>query len=458
MPRRWDATRVAELTEKEKSICASLSECTDKLQQMYATDGAMPDADLEIYNRENLRHGQLTRDLQTIRAEIADYQDSNPVRVAQTRDAPLNRFVRGGAEELDADERARFLGDAHEASQFAGATGQVFLIDSDFSTTPPGGGTPIVEEQIRPRPVEQLQFYGGAAQMCQQFNTASGNEFRIPQADDASTEGVILGEQGADVNAQDINFDDITFYSKTAHSRTIPITREMMTDGIFDVGAYAQRLATRRMGRAWDKVFTTGGPFTSNGQPPETAIIGVHSVARDGNTTEGSNTVSFADIVKLIYTVPRAYREGGEMGEGGFTPEGGGRIGFLISDAMESHIRQMVDQDGRPLWQPHNSSIAESAMGGMILGYPYMVSGSLAGTLADGETNSMLFGNFSYYACRMIGGMEIFRFQDSRTMQKNQIEILGFSRRFGRAMVKGRNANNAAYQGIDMIRRLVIKA
>ena len=459
--KRWDAQKVADLKEAEKAIMASLSEATDKLQTMYAVDGPMSEADREIYDRENLRHAQKTRELQTVRHELGMYEFTDPKAVAASKDNPLQRFIREGAGGLDADERERFLNENGEAAAFAGSgSGMVFQIDSDFSTTPEGGGTPIVEETIRPSPVEQLQYYGGAARMCQQFTTASGNEFRLPQADDASTEGVILGEQGADVNEQDIEFTDLTFYSKTAHSRTIPITREMLTDGIFDVAGYAQRLAVRRMGRAWDKAFTTGGTVPATGLPEATSIIGVHTAARNGNQTEGSNTVTFADIVNLIYQVPRAYRDGGEGGEGGFTPESGGMIGFLISDAMESAIRRMVDDDGRPLWQPHNSSIAESAMGGMIVGYPYMVSGSLDGTLADNETTSMMFGNFGYYGCRMIGGMDIFRFQDSRTMQKNRIEILGFSRRFGRLMVPGELAStgNPRWQGADMIRRLVIRA
>ena len=146
MAKKWNAQRVADLTEQETALKTQLAECTDKLQQMYATDGAMSDADREVYDRENLRHGQLTRDLQTVRHERSEYDFTDPAKVEAAKDSTLQRFIRGGSRELDADEKERFMGDNSEASKFAGGNGEVFMIDSDFSTSPPGGGTPIVEE------------------------------------------------------------------------------------------------------------------------------------------------------------------------------------------------------------------------------------------------------------------------------------------------------------------------
>ena len=46
----------------------------------------------------------------------------------------------------------------------------------------------------------------------------------------------------------------------------------------------------------------------------------------------------------------------------------------------------------------------------------------------------MLFGNFSYYGIRTVRAFELFRFMDSRTMQKNTVECLAFARRDARFM------------------------
>ena len=66
----------------------------------------------------------------------------------------------------------------------------------------------------------------------------------------------------------------------------------------------------------------------------------------------------------------------------------------------------------------------------MLNGWPYVVNGDMAAVAASAIP--MLFGNFSYYACRTVAEVEIFRFMDSNTMQTNSIQIIGFSRRDAR--------------------------
>ena len=118
----------------------------------------------------------------------------------------------------------------------------------------------------------------------------------------------------------------------------------------------------------------------------------------------------------------------GEGGEGAFMPEGGGMIGYMISDGCEKVLRVLTDTDARPLWLP---SVREGTPD-TYNGYPVVVNGHMVDPATG--TVPMLFGNFAYYAIRTVRAFELFRFMDSRTMQKNTVECLAFARRDARYM------------------------
>ena len=51
--------------------------------------------------------------------------------------------------------------------------------------------------------------------------------------------------------------------------------------------------------------------------------------------------------------VDLAYLQGDEGGEGGFTDENGGMIGWMMHRNVEKQLRSAVDTDGRPIWSPN---------------------------------------------------------------------------------------------------------
>ena len=57
---------------------------------------------------------------------------------------------------------------------------------------------------------------------------------------------------------------------------------------------------------------------------------------------------------------------------------------------------------------------------------------------------------FGYYGIRTVRSVEIFRFMDSRTMQKNTIECLAFSRRDARPMGAIVSSACEAYASLTM--------
>ena len=424
--RIWNEQKMADLVAEQARLSGLLSVASLRLNEMRESDTAWDGLRSEVYNRDQMFHAQVTRELSLTNSEIGVLENFRPSAVRETAESPFTRFLKQGENGLAQDERETMLGEIVDGSVPNGG-GLTFIIrPEDQTTSDTASGQELVPETISPNVVDRLSHYGGISKMAQQFMTSTGNEFRVPQHDEATAEGEILAAQSTDVAVAALaNFGVVTFGAKTASSKAIKITREMLQDSIIDVASFAARRAVRRMGRSWDKEFTTGA--TSGG------AVGVTGAAAAGITTATTLVVTYDEFVNLVYKVNRAYREGGEDGEGGISSMMGGRIGFLMSDAMEMLIRKVKDTAGRPLWWPQAvSSGLTGPLPSTFMNYPYEVSGPMDGIVSTKVP--MLFGNFSYYGIRTVSAVEIFRFQDSRTMQDNSIEILGFSRRDARAM------------------------
>ena len=418
---RFDPQKLADLVDEESRLQISLREIGTELNEMQASDAAWDEPRQAAYERHQLKHGQVTRELQTVRAERQRYELQEPKAAQHASETAFGRWLRGGDGALEATERERYLGDIADSGLPNGG-GQTFRLEAAASASDAPSGEEAVQEEVPPRIIDRLAYYGGVARMAQGFLTGTGGEYRIPQMDAASQEGEILGAQDTTVTEQALpNIGAQVFGAKTGSSKPILITRELQQDAVFDIVSYVERQALRRMGRIWNKVFTVTQAGT--GMP-----VGVVSSAIAGITAASQSAITWEELTNLIYAINRAYREMDEQGEGGFGSEGGGRIGYMISDNAEKAMRVLTDADGRPLWVPSTREGAPS----MLNGFPYVVNGHMDDVAAGNVP--MLFGNFSYYGIRTVRRVEIFRFMDSRTMQNNAIECLAFSRRDGRPM------------------------
>ena len=441
----WDEGLLAEYTAREDQLVAKLDEVSDKLNQSYESDN-WDSAKRSQYLIDQNRHKQVAEDLKEVRLKIDNMNLVKPQQELPERAQAFGRFLLRGIDGLARDEVDLYM-DERIDSAIPGGGGMTFVIaPENITRSDDASGENLVQETVVPKVVESLAYYGGIAKVAKQFMTNKGGDYQVPNNDSKDIKGRIDVEQAVPVSQEDIpNFGNVTFKAFIGNSKTIRITRDMITDSVINLEAYANEAVVRRMGRAWDEVFTRGNKAAS----PE--IPGVMQLAKDGVTTASNKAVTYSEMVSLAYTIDEAYRTNmGEGGEGGLRPEMGGTIGFLISDGLEQILMQMVDNDGRPIWRPMAGSALENPKGSMIFNYPYVKSGSLDG-IGAGKTIG-LFGNFSYYGIRTVKMVEIFRFQDSRTMQTNSIEILGFSRR------DGRNCAPLVGGKLDQISALKLKA
>ena len=422
---RFDPQVLADLVTEEARLNAEVITVAEAMNELNATD-SWDEGKLNSFSAMNIRHAQLTRERDSVRVQRERYEVLTPA-TREAQESPIARWIRDGDKALSAEELSQFEpSDDWSPEQIQGEAGKSLIVRvpqaatrSDIDTGTGAGGE-AVQEQIPPRIIDTLAYYGGVARMVQQFMTGTGGDYRMPQMDAAGQRGRILEAQNTAVNDVPIPaIGIVAFTAKTYTSDSIILTREMVQDAVFDIQRYVERQALRRIGKISNLAFTI--TQTGSGMPE-----GVVSGAMAGVTAASATAITWLETVNLVYSVERAYREMGEGGEGAFMPEGGGMIGYMISDACERVLRVLVDGDMRPLWLP---SIRQGVPA-TYNGYPVVVNGDMA-NVASG-TVPMLFGNFSYYAIRTVRAFELFRFMDSRTMQRNTVECLAFARRDAR--------------------------
>ena len=212
------------------------------------------------------------------------------------------RWLQGGRDSLDASEQKEFLTTGDQGKE-------VFDLDMAATRSDGDSGAGLTESTTRPSVVSALDHFGGIGSMAQTFNTADGNDFRVPVQDDAKATGNLLGVQDSTIPETAMaDFEDITFNTRTVNSGFIYITREMLQDSVIDVAGFANRQVGRRIGRTWDMLFTRGGtvpteldgnPTRANAKAPETDSINhVYRVII-------ANFISFCTCNScLLYTSP----------------------------------------------------------------------------------------------------------------------------------------------------------
>ena len=294
MRSKFNAKHLADLVEEESKLSTRQRELATECNEMQASDTAWDEPRTAKYQRMQMEHAQVSRDASRSTGSASRTSSSSPAAQAG-HDGPFARFLRGGLNGLDASEQKEHAPSGDQ--QLAGRGMEGFSIKlpslADIQAVLRYGPLAIstgdaankseslVQETIPPRIVERLAYYGGVAKAAQQFMTAMGNPFPIPQMDARAEEGELLAAEATAITDDDLgNMGNQTFSATTASSKGIQLSRELVNDAVFDVQAYAERRALRRLGRIWNKAFTV--TQTGTGLP-----VGVVSTAAAGLTLRG---------------------------------------------------------------------------------------------------------------------------------------------------------------------------
>lgn len=468
------AARVDELVEQRDEVSGWLLENgagTDKpaegeeySQRAYRCtrlDIAIKDAkeDLEAYDRLNPEVAEATaKSFNTAREgqyeAMRAYLDpkQNPLDVIQSDEFKDFRSdldpttFRGAAADACMEIKMPSLQDRMDALLAANQNSRLVVLPGGGRVATADGlhsdnatGQEAVQERIVPGVVEALAYFGAIARSCPTIFTATGGDWIMPQADSKDQKGEILTAQGVDVSKlQAPTIGKIVFKMETLSSKYITVSREMLQDAVFDVMGWLFRMVVRRIGRLHNEAATVGVANTD--------YEGLVPKCLEGVTTTGANALTLDNLIDLIYSIDRAYREGDEGGEGGFMDQVNtgmgravGRTGFMFHDDVEKLLFKMKDSDGRPLWLPSIQSGTQNR----VLGYGYDVNNDLGAMGTTGNVPA-LFGNFNHYIQRNASTLQIFRFYDSQTAAANEVWVMAFARRTARHAGPMDNDDNQA--------------
>ena len=311
--------------------------------------------------------------------------------------AIFHKWMVGGMEALEMSERQ------------AMARRQAPSIQAAQSTTGSAGGF-MIPQGFSDRLETALKFYSGMLQNAEIINTDSGNDIPWPTVNDTAQVGALLAEN-ATITAQDATFASVTLKAYMYTSKLIAVSWQLMQDSAFSVENVVADIAGERLGRIWNTHFTTG---TGSSQP--NGVVTAAALGKTG-TTGQTTSVIYDDLIDLIYSVDRAYRQGAK---------------FMLNDSSIKVVRKLKDGQNLPLWQPS----VQAGEPDMLLGYPVIPNNDVAVMAANAK--SILFGDFRKYKIRRVSGGSLVRLNE-RYADALQVGFFLFGRVDGNLIDAGTN-------------------
>jgi HK97 family phage major capsid protein len=251
-----------------------------------------------------------------------------------------------------------------------------------------------------------------------EWRTDSGNPKTWPVLNDTSNTGRLLN-----INTQTTEtamvFSQLNFDAYKFSSDHILVPYELLEDSDFNMDLMINDTLTERLGRVINTYLTTG---TGSSQPN-----GIVTASANGKTAAAQTAITRDEIIDLIHSVDRSYRNGP-------------KVGFMMHDLIMAVLKKMTigSGDDRPLWQP---SIREGEPD-KLEGYPYWINNDMSSSLTA-ASKPILFGNFGKYIVRKVNDFRLYRL-DERYRDYDQSGFIGFFR------VDGELKTNSAVKRITM--------
>lgn len=268
-----------------------------------------------------------------------------------------------------------------------------------LTVTTTGGGH-LIADAFSDRLEKSMLFYGGMITEADVVTTATGAPLDWPTYDDTTQKGAILAINTAVAN-QDIVFGNLTFDAYKYSSKQVLVPVELMQDSAFDMDSIVADVLGERLGRILNEHFTTG---TGTAQP--NGIVTASSAGKTGATGQ-TTSVTYDDLVDLVYSIDRAYRAGAK---------------FMMNDGTVKAIRKLKDGQALPIWNVGSPTAGEPDT---LLGYPVVVNNDVVVMAASAK--SIIFGAIKKYKVRRVKDITLLRLNE-RYADAHQVGFLAFAR------------------------------
>lgn len=228
--------------------------------------------------------------------------------------------------------------------------------------------------------IDSATLMGGGATI---WTTTSGENIEVPIT-------LTHGAAAAAAEAATLAGTDPTFSKRTLgaykYGELVKVSRELVEDTGVDLEGYLARAIGRNVGNAFGAKLITGAGST------EPTGITVSSTLGVTGATSVVGVPTLDNLIDLYYSVIAGYRD---------QPS----AKWLMKDSTAAVIRKFREGSGTGayLWQP--STVLGQP--DLLLGKPVLTDPNVAGTAVAAK--SILFGDLSAYAVRVVNGIKFER-------------------------------------------------
>jgi HK97 family phage major capsid protein len=278
-----------------------------------------------------------------------------------------------------------------EKRELIAGTGGAQSVSSPYSGGQGAGG--LVPIDFYDRLIAYLIQVSGIMQTGPTvIHSPGGAPIQIPYVSAHPSAGV--SAEGAQIVSGDPSFAQKELYSYK-FGWFGQVTRELIDDTAVDLLGYLAMSAGRAVGNSLGAALMTG--TTSGVTQPLLSGAGGVTTSVTGTTTGVAGAPQYKDLVSLQYSVIAPYRQSRSCY-------------WLAADATIGGFRLIVDGNNRPVWEP--SAVLGSP--DLLLGKPLVADPYVPATALSGASvpQSVVFGDFSQFIVRLIGGVRFERSDD----------------------------------------------
>lgn len=188
---------------------------------------------------------------------------------------------------------------------------------------------------------------------------------------------------------------------------TIPVSRTLLLAGGVDARAALVQLFTELIGAGLSSKIISTGDNTNDFK----AILGTVKSA----TATATNAIAYNDLVNVMAKVKAPFNQIG-------------RASFVMSSATKTALVGLVDKNGRPLY-------IESMAAGVpdkLFGHPVVIDDAMPEIAA--QANVILFGDMKAYKARIVRGIEVATYDESKYREQGCVGMQAFVTGDGRLM------------------------
>jgi HK97 family phage major capsid protein len=384
-----------ELIEKREKLVADARSALDEIKKN--TDEARA-AELEkrhddIMTEFDKVDGQIARE-----QRMADAEKRIEERAAEER--ARNRPIGGG--EGQGQDNGEQMDYRHAFHRYVAVAGDLSALSEEeraalrvgvapkearaqtAGTTTAGGYT--VPTELSDQIIISMKAWGPMYDeaICTIMNTTAGNPIDIPTVDDTSVAVEKHTEAGAvtDDGGSDATFGKKTLNAYVYDTEWVKFSYELAQDSIFNFETLLGDLLGQRLGRRANTELTTGAGSTDPN--------GIVTASSLGKTATATAAITWDEIIDLEHSVDPAYRA---------SP----KARYMFNDTTLSAVRKLKDGNGNYLWQAGD---VQKGVPGSFNGRPYSINQAMDSLAAAKKV--MLFGDFSKYFVRKVGGIVMF--------------------------------------------------